>query len=90
MNNKKGNATNIAVCNDLEHGFTMNTIPQNKPQNKPQFQYKCSFCWRELPSGGTRFNGFGVCPLHLKLAEKVVDALRGHAANYSNRFGGVK
>jgi hypothetical protein len=64
----------------------MNTIPQNKPQ----FQYKCSFCWRELPHNGLRFAGFGVCPPHLKLAETIVDLLRGHAANYSNRFGGVK
>jgi hypothetical protein len=59
--------------------------------SKPRdLQYKCSFCWRELPNGGLRFAGFGVCPPHLKLAETIVDLLRGHAANYSKRFGGVK
>ncbi len=71
---------------------------KNKPQtehnnfnSKPRdLQYKCSFCWRELPNGGLRFAGFGICPPHLKLAETIVDLLRGHAANYSNRFGGVK
>jgi hypothetical protein len=71
---------------------------KNKPQTghknnniKPRdFQYSCSFCWRELPNGSVRFAGFGVCPPHLKLAETIVDLLRGHAANYSNRFGGVK
>jgi hypothetical protein len=64
---------------------------QTNNNSKPrEFQYKCSFCWRELPRNGTRFDGFGVCPLHLKLAETIVDALRRQAANYSNRFGGVK
>ncbi len=57
---------------------------------KPRaFQYKCSFCWRELPDGGVRFAGFGVCPVHLKLAETIVDGLRGHAANYFKSDLGV-
>jgi hypothetical protein len=64
----------------------------NKPQTghknnniKPrEFQYKCSFCWRELPNNGLRFAGFGVCPPHLKLAETIVDLLRGHRAAYFN------
>jgi hypothetical protein len=72
---------------------------KNKPHrehknnnSKPrEFQYKCSFCWRELPNGGLRFSGFGVCPPHLKLAEKIVDLLRGHRARYFNSdFGGAK
>jgi hypothetical protein len=65
---------------------------KNKPQmghknnnSKPrEFQYKCSFCWRELPDNGLRFAGFGVCPPHLKLAETIVDALRRHRARYFN------
>jgi len=56
-----------------------------------EFQYKCSFCWRELPDGGLRFAGFGICPPHLKLAETVVDALRRHRARYFNsNFTGAK
>jgi hypothetical protein len=58
---------------------------QNNNNRKPrEFQYKCSFCWRELPDGGLRFAGFGVCPPHLKLAETIVDLLRGHRARYFN------
>jgi hypothetical protein len=53
----------------------------NKP-NRKKNQYLCSFCWRELPHNGVRFAGFGVCPPHLKLAEKIVDLLRGHRARY--------
>jgi hypothetical protein len=68
--------------------------PQTGQKNyniKPrEFQYFCSFCWRDLTDGGLRFAGFGVCPPHLKLAETIVDLLRGHAANYSNGFGGMK
>jgi hypothetical protein len=73
-----------------------NTETQKNQQNfnfgKPrEFQYKCSFCWRELPDGGVRFAGFGVCPPHLKLAETIVDALRRHRARYFNSdFGGAK
>jgi hypothetical protein len=63
----------------MEHSDN-NTKPRD-------FQYKCSFCWRELPSGGVRFAGFGVCSPHLKLAETIVDALRQHKARY---FGGGK
>jgi hypothetical protein len=65
--------------------------PTNKAMNQKHctpkqinFQYKCSFCWRELPNGGVRFAGFGVCPPHLKLAETIVDLLRGHRARYFN------
>jgi hypothetical protein len=65
--------------------------PTNKAMNQNQytpkeriFQYKCSFCQRELPNGGWRFAGFGACPPHLKLAETIVDALRRHRARYFN------
>jgi cyclophilin family peptidyl-prolyl cis-trans isomerase len=61
------------------------------PQTQKNFTYLCSFCWRELPNNGTRFDGFGVCPPHLKLAETIVDLLRGHAANYfKSNLGGAK
>jgi hypothetical protein len=72
---------------------------KNKPHrehknnnSKPrEFQYLCSFCWRELPDNGLRFAGFGACPPHLKLAETIVDLLRGHAANYfKSNLGGAK
>jgi hypothetical protein len=83
--NKKPAARNSR----LNMGLDKLTI-QSITQTSRTFAYKCSFCWRELPNGGLRFAGFGVCPPHLKLAETIVDLLRGHAANYSNRFGGVK
>jgi hypothetical protein len=73
--NEKGNETN------QQH----NLNPKSR-----DFQYLCSFCWRELPDNGLRFAGFGVCAPHLKLAETIVDALRRHAANYANSFGGKK
>ncbi len=63
----------------------------NEPNQHPnlntkarEHQYRCSFCWRTLPNGGVRFAGFGVCPPHLKLAETIVDLLRGHRARYFN------
>jgi hypothetical protein len=55
------------------------------------FQYLCSFCWRDLPDNGTRFAGFGACPTHYALAFKFVDSLREHRARYFNsNFGGAK
>jgi hypothetical protein len=62
---------------------------RSTPSNK--FQYKCSFCWRELPNGSTRFAGLGACPLHLILAERLVNSLRRHRANYfKSNLGGAK
>lgn len=58
----------------------------HKP-NQPKFQYDCSFCLRELPSGGHRFDGFGACPRCYRLAHLFVDALRGHRANYFSNLG---
>jgi hypothetical protein len=86
MNNKKRSACNTPGLTELDNQLLM----KNHNTIQCAFQYSCSFCWRELPDGGLRFAGFGVCPPHLKLAETIVDLLRGHAANYSNRFGGVK
>ncbi len=69
--NKKGNQPN--------EQFNLTPKPRDF-----QYQYTCSFCWRELPDGGVRFAGFGVCPPHLKLAETIVDLLRGHRARHFN------
>jgi hypothetical protein len=86
----KGNAP-IPARNDAfnEKGNETNQQPNLNPKSR-DFQYLCSFCWRELPDNGLRFAGFGVCPPHLKLAETIVDLLRGHAANYSNNLGVAK
>jgi hypothetical protein len=59
------------------------------PQTQKNFTYKCSFCWRELPNGGWRVAGFGVCPPHLRLAETIINALRKHHADYRS-LGGTK
>ncbi len=83
MKNKKGicakDAPNTALGNEL----TMDNLTTLR--NK--FQYNCSFCWRTLPTGSTRFNGIGACPKCFNLAHRFVDALRGHRANYSNNLG---
>jgi hypothetical protein len=83
MNKNKADAANIGGFINLGHELTMinNTPNQNK------FQYECSFCLRELPSGGHRFNGFGACPRCYRLAHLFVDALRDHRANYFNNLG---
>jgi hypothetical protein len=51
-------------------------------QTQKNFTYKCSFCFRELPDNGTRFDGFGACSAHYELAHKFVDGLREHQRNY--------
>jgi hypothetical protein len=80
MNNKKRSACNTPGLTELDNQLLM----KNHNTIQCAFQYRCSFCWRELPNGSVRFAGFGVCPPHLKLAETIVDLLRGHAANYFN------
>ncbi len=75
----KGNKSKHKINSN---GESISMCEYNPTRNK--FQYKCSFCWRELPSDGLRFAGFGACPPHLKLAEFLVDALRGHRARYFN------
>ncbi len=87
MSNEKAEALESDGSNTyLNNSITMTN---HKPiRNK--FQYHCSFCWRELPNGGVRFAGFGVCPPHLKLAETIVDALRRHRARYFKNLRGAK
>jgi hypothetical protein len=90
MTNKNENAPFLAG-NDASDSKNQPPTGLRNNNSKPRdFQYLCSFCWRELPVGGLRFAGFGACPPHLKLAETIVDLLRGHRARYSNRFGGAK
>jgi hypothetical protein len=84
MTIKNGNAP-IPARNDALDKKGKEPNEQGNNNSKPRdFQYSCSFCWRELPDGGVRFAGFGVCPPHLKLAETIVDALRRHRARYFN------
>ena len=74
------NLTNEQLTNEQ---LTMNNlIPK---QNK--FQYDCSFCLRELPSGGIRFAGIGACPLHFTLAERLINSLREYRANCFSNLG---
>lgn len=83
MKNEKRSACNTPGFINSEHELLMhnNTLNQNK------FQYDCSFCLRELPSGGHRFDGIGACPKCFNLAHLFVDALRGHRANYFSNLG---
>jgi hypothetical protein len=83
MKNEKRSACNTPGFINLEHELTMT----NYKPNTINFQYKCSFCWRELPNGSTRFAGFGACPRCYWLAHRFVDILRGHRANYFNNLG---
>ncbi len=62
---------------------------QNNTPKEVSHQYLCSFCWRELPNGGWRVAGFGVCPPHLRLAETIINALRKHHTDYCG-LGGIK
>jgi hypothetical protein len=82
MSNEKGISAKDAL-NNLERELTM----KNPTTTRNLFQYCCSFCWRTLPNGSTRFNGFGACPRCYRLAHRFVDALRGHRANYFNNLG---
>ncbi len=84
MNNKKAGALESIGSNiRTENGLTMD----NNTPNQNNFQYHCSFCLRELPSGGHRFNGFGACPACDDLAHLWVDSLREYEANYFNNLG---
>ncbi len=86
MNEKKGDAGNIAGFINLENQSAM----KNLTTTQYRFQYHCSFCACELPDDGARFNGVGACPACDELARLWVNSLREHAANYSNNFGGQK
>jgi hypothetical protein len=91
MTTTNGNAPIPARIGASDSTNKKQTGRKNNNSKPREFQYKCSFCWRELPNGGVRFAGFGVCPLHLKLAETIVDALRRHRACYfKSNLGGAK
>ncbi len=83
MKNKKGNAGNIAELINLENELLMH----NNTPNQNKFQYDCSFCLCELPTGGHRFDGIGACPKHYALAFKLVNGLRTHWRNYFSNLG---
>ncbi len=91
MTTKNNNALFPARNNALDSKYKPQMEHSNNNSKPRDFQYSCSFCWRELPDGGVRFAGFGVCPPHLKLAETIVDALRRHRARYfKSNLGGAK
>ncbi len=83
MKSKKANARHIGSNTNLGNESTMH----NSTSNQIEFQYECDFCQRELPSGGLRFDGIGACPLHFSLAERLINGLRKHRANYFNNLG---
>lgn len=85
MNKNKGDAGNIAELINLKHKLTM----ENLTTTENRFQYKCSFCWRELPNNSIRFKGVGAYPLHFAIAQKLIDDLREHRANYFSNLGGA-
>jgi hypothetical protein len=84
MTTTNNNAPFLAGNGALDSKYKPQMEHSNNNSKPREFQYKCSFCWRELPDGGVRFAGFGVCPPHLKLAETIVDALRQHRARHFN------
>ena len=85
LNNLERRLTNRLTneTNSKENRFVMD----NNTPTRNKFQYYCSFCWRTLPTGSTRFNGFGACPRCYWLAHHFVDILRGHRANYFLNLG---
>ncbi len=83
MKSKKPVATNNGSNIRTDKQLTM----KNLTTTQNNFQYECSFCLRELPSGGHRFDGFGACPACDDLAHLWVNSLRAHAAHYFNNLG---
>ncbi len=80
-------AKDYGSITNLKNKATMKLTRKNLTTLRNKFQYYCSFCWRTLPTGSTRFNGIGACPKCFNLAHVFVDALRGHRANYLNNLG---
>jgi len=68
-------------------GSTNFNEQMNYKPNQTKFQYKCSFCLRELPNGGIRFDGIGACPMCNRLAHLFVGAKRQHRANHFLNLG---
>lgn len=84
MTNKKA----VIFCGDYgSNKLTERKLQANTTPKQNNFQYECSFCLRELPSGGIRFAGIGACPSCNNLAHFWIDSLREHAANYPNNLG---
>ncbi len=83
MKNEKPVATNNGSILRTVNELTM----KNNTTNKYIFQYECSFCLRELPDGGFRFDGMGACLRCYRLAHQFIDSLRTHEANYFNNLG---
>ncbi len=83
----ESNGSNTRTGNQRKINSQENQLMNNSNTNQKFFQYYCSFCWRELPNGSTRFNGIGACPVCFNLAHVFVDALRGHRAHYFNNLG---
>ena len=48
--------------------------------------YYCAFCWCELTDGGIRFQGIGACPLHYRVACKLVSGIEEYQRHYKARF----
>ncbi len=81
------------VISAKDYGLSKNltnqsTMTNNNPK-KILFQWHCSFCLRELPNGGIRFDGVGACPNCSRLAHRLVNGLRMHWTNYFSNLGGV-
>jgi hypothetical protein len=69
--------SNLYLKNQLGNDF----IPNGRG-----FQARCSFCWRELPDGGIRFDGIGACPIHFAIAKCLIEGLRRHRREYHAKF----
>ncbi len=63
---------------------------KNSTPTGSKFQYLCSFCWRDLPNNSIRFDGIGACPVHFRLAKKLVNGLRRHRRDYHAKFNKLK
>ncbi len=91
MDKNKGDAGNIAELINLEPELTKpiqsRIDMKNLTTTTNRFQYPCSFCARELPNGGIRFDGIGACPNCNRLAHQLVNALRMHRTNYFSNLG---
>jgi hypothetical protein len=84
-------ANEKAIISAKDYGsnknLTSDLTMRHSNNNQNIFQYKCSFCWRELPNNSIRFKGIGACPLHFEIARKLIEGLREHAANYRRNLG---
>lgn len=93
-NNEKAIATNDGSNKNLPNGLTMQIIPNNQTKINAAMYFsdtnQCSFCWRGLPNGSTRFNGVAACPRCYNIAHKFVADLQRHRMNYFTNFGGAK